>query len=618
MVAASEKISIREWTAVLAPAYWKAYQRSQVRSSPSTSSPAASEQASAAEEGLPPWPPIWPPDAFAIVGSILQKTGAYLQLTTFWPPKKHKNHTAWLKVIDRVSHAWMLHILSEEGFLNNDKAYPFPKELREWWDTLLSVEALAISDLLPDPDEEESRVVDVQHALLQILAVADHISSELGIQLTSDQWDNLFDDFQSIVGKPWKAYTDDRPNPLSLLLPEDAGADLLQDGLQTLCIHVPADRVRVLPKQRTPQSGLTLRSLTHNLALCESTQVTPAWHAVNFPLTDSGKSNFNLLILPWPDVVLPVDFSPIEDPAPESWLNSAQCGLFSYQRREQIPQLLERIEKTLKAAQTKITPIHAIVFPELSLLNREYDHVVSLLDSLVESNTLRQETPPILIAGIIGEAADRELGRNFAICNVPTQTEDTYWEQDKHHRWFLERNQITRYGLGTRLDPNRKWWEAMSLSQRKLHFLSLASWMSLCVLICEDLARPDPVADIVRAVGPNLVIALLLDGPQKENRWSARYASVLADDPGSSVLTVTCLGMVELSRDLKTQKVERKVALWRDSVNGTVELELPTGANGLVLCLSDYNNEHQPEFTADGRSDFGRSSIITLTGVHAV
>jgi hypothetical protein len=61
----------------------------------------------------------------------------------------------------------------------------------------------------------------------------------------------------------------------------------------------------------------------------------------------------------------------------------------------------------------------------------------------------------------------------------------------------------------------------------------------------EDLARPDPVGDLVRSVGPNLVIALLMDGPQLRARWSGRYAMSLADDPGSFVLSVTSLGTTE-------------------------------------------------------------------------
>ena len=70
----------------------------------------------------------------------------------------------------------------------------------------------------------------------------------------------------------------------------------------------------------------------------------------------------------------------------------------------------------------------------------------------------------------------------------------------------------------------------------------------MCVLICEDLARQDPVTEVIRAVGPNLVFALLMDGPQLRNRWASRYASVLAEDPGCSVLSLTSLGMSRRSR----------------------------------------------------------------------
>ena len=71
------------------------------------------------------------------------------------------------------------------------------------------------------------------------------------------------------------------------------------------------------------------------------------------------------------------------------------------------------------------------------------------------------------------------------------------------------------------------------MRERLLYFVTL-NRMTWSVLICEDLARQDPAADLIRAVGPNLVIALLMDGPQLNGRWPARYASVLAEDPGSS------------------------------------------------------------------------------------
>jgi hypothetical protein len=114
--------------------------------------------------------------------------------------------------------------------------------------------------------------------------------------------------------------------------------------------------------------------------------------------------------------------------------------------------------------------------------------------------------------------------------------------QAKHHRWKLDRSQIEQYEL-TRLDTCKSWWEHIDLSSREFMFCSLGKGRVISVLVCEDLARPDPVGDLIRAVAPNLVIALLMDGPQLKTRWPARYAASLASDPGSSVLSVTSIGM---------------------------------------------------------------------------
>jgi hypothetical protein len=184
--------------------------------------------------------------------------------------------------------------------------------------------------------------------------------------------------------------------------------------------------------------------------------------------------------------------------------------------------------------------------------------------------------------------------------------------QSKHHRWFLERSQICQYGLT--LSPTWKWWEYTLMGERSLEFIILDGWLTLAALICEDLARPDPVAEMVRAVGPNLVIALLQDGPQLTSRWPARYATVLADDPGSSVLTLTGLGMALLSRP-PAKPVSRVVALWKEANGHPVEIELPSGADALVLCLS---REKERQWTADGRQDFGQTGKVCLAGVHPV
>src|SRR5207237_10901568 len=100
-------------------------------------------------------------------------------------------------------------------------------------------------------------------------------------------------------------------------------------------------------------------------------------------------------------------------------------------------------------------------------------------------------------------------------------------------------------------------------------------------LVCEDLARIDPVQAALRAVGPNLVIVLLMDGPQFERRWPGRYATVLADDPGCAVLTLTSLGMVRRST-VPGDDDCREIALWKESPSSAArELKLPKGAHGL-------------------------------------
>ena len=129
------------------------------------------------------------------------------------------------------------------------------------------------------------------------------------------------------------------------------------------------------------------------------------------------------------------------------------------------------------------------------------------------------------------------------------------------------------------------------------------------------LARQDPVGDLIRAVGPNLVVALLMDGPQLASRWPARYATVLADDPGCSVLTLSSLGMVLLSKPFE-KSASRVVGLWKDySSPKAVEIDLPSGKSGVVLSLTRQLRE---EFSADGRSDDNATAYLTLTGMHPI
>ena len=91
-----------------------------------------------------------------------------------------------------------------------------------------------------------------------------------------------------------------------------------------------------------------------------------------------------------------------------------------------------------------------------------------------------------------------------------------------------------------------------------------------------------------------------MDGPQVPERWPARYATVLADDPGSSVLTFTSLALIERANRTGRKDGSRSVALWKEDTGRTVAIPCPDGHHGVVLTLSGYRTT---EATFDGRQN---------------
>ncbi len=387
-----------------------------------------------------------------------------------------------------------------------------------------------------------------------------------------------------------------------------ASAALLPDPRtgSTLCQEIHPSRVRVLPKCHTPQTGITLDSLAHNLTLWSSADVVPHWYTT-LPkgLSDLGHS-FNLLIVPWPEAVSPMQFSPAV-PQSGSLANMPESyGFFCFTKKSDPAGLVERLDRLYEKALETAGQIHMVVLPELALDRAEYDR----------ARLWGRKKNLLLLCGV-GESPSAGLpGRNYVAMEVPLSAQSyAQVQQNKHHRWRLERSQIVQYGLGGQLDPEVQWWEYTAAEGRRLTFVSLLSWLSFCFLVCEDLARQEPVARLVRAVGPNLVIALLMDGPQLASRWPGRYATVLADDPGSSVLTLTSIGMAELCRPPGVPP-SRTVALWKDAKSGAArQIDLPPGAEGLVLNLT---RQREAEWSADGRSDDGATGYPILGGVHPI
>jgi hypothetical protein len=218
----------------------------------------------------------------------------------------------------------------------------------------------------------------------------------------------------------------------------------------------------------------------------------------------------------------------------------------------------------------------------------------------------------MLIAGL----RDRPAGANGFASNwvhFGAEQDGRWWHyrQDKHHRWSLDRSQIEQYHLTHVLDPRVRWWEAIELNRRSLQIIERDDGHTIASLVCEDLAHIDDVFDLLREVGPTLVVGLLLDGPQLGSRWMGRYASVLADDPGSAVLTLTSYGMVACAWR-NGQPSSSVVALWKDNARGSREITLEPDAQGILLAL-----ERQPALrrAADGRLPELTTSDLRLSRV---
>jgi hypothetical protein len=490
--------------------------------------------------------PWWPPDCFALCLALLKRSGAYAQLLRDWPPSKDRTLSIWAARVRKLGEKWQ-----------RSQPKDYPDDLEGEWQVVCQSFAIPLKEL------REQRALC--EALMKLVAVADEACE--GVGAPKDQ-----------------AREDD---PL-----QDLGADLLAE-YGTLCLEIDPSRLRVLSRMHTPQNGLTERSLSLYLSLCEASEVTPQWQASPFIQNDS----MNLLLIPWPFEVLVNQF---RKTAGATARLPKGFGFFTF--TDDSPEdLTERVQALHTEAKRRLGRIEGVVLPELSITDEQF-------------RALRESLPQdcFLVAGVGDRETAGHPGTNEVRLSFPPLPDVV---QRKHHPWKLNESQVIQYGLGGVLSPYREWWEYIDCTDRCLNFISMSEDLVMCALVCEDLARPDPVANIVRAVGPNLVIALLMDGPQTKERWAARYATVLADDPGCSVLSLTSLGMAQLSRPRAETRRSRVVALWKDRFNGATEIELPPGDEAIAISLSTRYDE---EFTADGRGDGGNAAFPILSGVHPI
>ena len=124
--------------------------------------------------------PAWPPDLFAIVGSILEESGAYTQAVVDWPPPftfdasdldqeaidelemaEPEDWGDWIKLL-----GW-----SWRKSWKEEDPHP-PGTIAAWWNQVVSLAATPITEVREQPL--------LCKALLQLLAVSDEACFGLG------------------------------------------------------------------------------------------------------------------------------------------------------------------------------------------------------------------------------------------------------------------------------------------------------------------------------------------------------------------------------------------------------------------------------------------------------
>jgi hypothetical protein len=578
---------------------------------------------------------LWPPDLFALTSSILSVSGAYYLVVSppghsevedvCWPPD------GWTEHVRRIGLAWRVKLnrgFDQKEFLacksgadkvrikkirkrtgNSARAGAWvPKEIWGAWASFkkgISPEwegdiEEALCEGAKNP-EDLRKLWKPLEGLLTLHAIADEACVGWGIRKV--EFDKLGHEERSDEAASEERYPARR-----------YAEDLLRDHATLATIN--ALRGRVLPKRHTPDVGITLRSLSSNLSYHRSS-VKVSWkdYPPNNPLGRNllGKSKtFSILLLPWPLEIQSTWFRAEE--ASGIAMNDSY-GFFSYSPPgDDLESFRRLLEKALTDAKREVKTVDIVVLPECALSENELE---------VLEEVLGRESVSAYVAGVRSVKDERTFSQNkvyFKVGRLDEAGECVRFDdcdnnvQHKHHRWKLDRSQITKYSLGHILSPSRHWWEAIKIPQRKVTFVNVGEEVTICPLICEDLARQDPIAELIRTVGPSLVITVLMDGPQKMDRWSARYASVLAEDPGSAVIALTSAGMVRRWRP-PHRETSNVVALWNDGRGSAREIELETNSIGVLLGLC---TESHREPTADGRVELFGTNTITLGSIHQV
>jgi hypothetical protein len=215
-------------------------------------------------------PPLWPPDVFAICFYILMQSGRYTHVINRWPPKSYGTVSEWECTVELLGKDWASKINDDEAANHSC----LPDRVKKLWSLVFKKKNinLPINDFLTD---------EVCHAIIEIGIIADIACNGAGHD-APDRWIS---------------------RRFSILLWS------IENGKSSLCIEVNSDIVCVLPKMRVPQTGLTVRSLSHYVCLCPSHDISPKW----MEWCRDERKGINMLFIPWPFIASRESFEPVND-----------------------------------------------------------------------------------------------------------------------------------------------------------------------------------------------------------------------------------------------------------------------------------------------------------------
>jgi hypothetical protein len=515
----------------------------------------------------------WPPDVFALTDVILERAEAYRFALSppdgvLWPPG---GDASWSDAVGQAARRWSAWAEDRDGAV--------PELVAEEWGVFRERAGIPLEELA------DGRAWRVCEALLTLHAIADEACAGLFVALDRSDGE----------GCVYRARGRER---------------LARAGSLA---RIPPHFLRVLPKIRTPPTG---RASFSRYACVHRPGLETRWHKLpaRHRGTDPQAEHAQLLLLPWPLRVREADFRAVEGSVQR--LAKEPFGFFEFAPEERLD--LDLVDRMLLAARDEVGRVDVVLLPESAVEESELEALEALLDRhgvvyLQAGVRRRSRQPGGLGSNQMHIGVNPRLEKGGPLPSAPYE-QWFHIRQDKHHRWSLDERQIYQYHLGGALHPDIQWWEAIDVPRRSVQVVEVGEGITIVSLVCEDLAQNDDVAELIRSIGPTIVSTALLDGPQLTSRWSARYASVLADDPGSAVTTLTSFGMARRSRP-SGHDASPVIALWKDPTRGTREISLEPGAQGVLLTVCGARATKR---SADGRWPVASGTHYRDVAVHQI